>query len=215
MTDNQETMVWDIAIRLFHWALVVGFFVAYLTEDEMETLHVWAGYLVTGLLIFRVMWGFVGSKYARFGNFLYGPEKIVSYARAFITGNPPHYLGHNPVGGVMVMLLLGSAALACWTGLEAYAVEGNGPLAEQHGFINNAYANSDEEKDNNNHDIIGNKYEERGEKKDELWEELHEATANLALFLVILHIIGVFIASIVHGENLILAMLTGKKRMRE
>jgi len=70
MKSQELIKVWDLPIRIFHWLLVAGFFVAYMTEDELLTVHVWAGYLVFGLLLFRLVWGFIGNKYARFSNFL-------------------------------------------------------------------------------------------------------------------------------------------------
>ena len=73
MKSQELIKVWDLPLRIFHWLLVTGFFVAYLTEDELLSVHVWAGYLVFGLLLFRLVWGFIGNDYARFSNFLCSP----------------------------------------------------------------------------------------------------------------------------------------------
>lgn len=189
--------VWDLAIRLFHWALVPLFIVAYLSGDEGETLHAYAGYGVLGLLGFRLIWGFIGSRHARFSDFLFGPAATLRYTRSLLAGKPMHFLGHNPLGGWMVVLLLLSLFATCWSGLELYAQEGKGPLALAPAIVTSALANDDDEHENGG--------------DGEFWEEAHEALSNLSLLLVIVHIAGVFIASRLHGENLARAMVTGYK----
>lgn len=190
--------VWDPAIRLFHWLLVALFALAYLSGDEGETLHIYAGYGVLGLLGFRLVWGFVGGQHARFSDFIYGPATTLRYARSLLSGKPAHYLGHNPLGGWMVIWLLLSLFGACWSGLELYAAEGKGPLAQAPAIVASALADDDNE---------------HGEG-DEFWEEAHEALSNLTLLLVFVHIAGVVIASRLHGENLARAMVTGYKEER-
>ncbi len=98
MKSQELIKVWDLPLRIFHWLLVAGFFVAYLTEDELLTIHVWAGYLVFGLLLFRLAWGFIGNEYARFSNFLCSPVKSVVYIKDVIALKAKRYLGHNPGG---------------------------------------------------------------------------------------------------------------------
>lgn len=97
--------VWDLPLRLFHWLLVAGFFVAYLTEDDLLTVHVWAGYLVTGLLVFRLVWGFIGNDYARFSSFLCSPAKSIAYFKDLLALKTQRYIGHNPAGAAMIVLL--------------------------------------------------------------------------------------------------------------
>lgn len=183
MQPQNYVKVWDIPLRIFHWLLVSGFLVAYLTEDELLTVHVWAGYLVIALLFFRLVWGFTGTRYARFSSFLCSPEESMAYIRDLISLKAKRTIGHNPAGAAMILLLLVSLALTSITGLAVYgADQAAGPLAD-----------------------IGNRHEK-------LWEELHEFFANFTLFLVFLHVFGVLVGSYLHRENLIKAMWNGKKK---
>jgi len=183
--------VWDIFVRFSHWAVALGFFVAYLTEDDLLTLHVWAGYLVGGLVVLRLAWGVVGPKHARFGDFIVGPRRVLAYLMKLATFRAPRHLGHSPAGGAMAIVLwLGLAAIV-WSGLELYAVEeGQGPLAA----LNASLAVSG---------VGGGKG---------VWEEIHEVLSNLVMILVVLHLAGVLLACLVHRENLVRAMFDGRKR---
>lgn len=94
----------------------------------MLSLHVWAGYVLGAVVLFRLLWGFIGARYARFSDFLYSPAKVAAYLRSLRKGPVAHYVGHNPAGGIMIILLFLSATV--YSGLELYAVEQNaGPLA--------------------------------------------------------------------------------------
>jgi len=210
MTDEQRVKVWDIAVRVFHWSLVVLFFVAYFSGDDESLLHVYAGYGVLALVAFRIVWGLVGTKHARFSDFIYGPAATLQYVKSLLSAKPVHYLGHNPLGGWMAVALVVCLIGACWSGLEVYGKQGYGPLAKHETrVVSSAMANDDEKEQRS----------ERGTEKgkaegEEFWGEIHEALSNLTLFLVILHIIGSLIASAVHRENLIKAMITGYKTRR-
>lgn len=196
MNDSNTVTVWDISIRVFHWTLVVAFSIAYITGEIEGDIHAYPGYLVLGLLIYRLAWGLVGTRYARFSSFLFGPNETKSYIRSLITGHPRRYLGHNPAGAIMVFLLLLSLAITVYTGLEAYAQEGRGPLAGASPVIATALANGDHDNDD----------------EDDWWEEIHEFFSHLTLLLVGAHIIGALVASVLHRENLVRAMITGRKR---
>ena len=179
-----QIYVWDPFVRLFHWTLVVAFTVAYLTEDDLLTVHVWAGYLVGGLIVARVIWGFVGPAHARFADFLCSPADTLRYVRDLVLFRAQRHLGHSPGGGAMVILLLLFLAATVVTGLVVYGGEQQaGPLA-------------------------GMFTKDTGEKV----EEVHELLANITLALVLAHIAAVVLASFVHGENLVRAMFTGYKR---
>jgi len=205
---EREVQVWDLFVRVFHWSVAIGFFVAYLTEDDALTLHVWAGYVVGGLVVLRIVWGFVGPKHARFADFVYPPGVVFAYLRDLITLGGRRYLGHSPGGGAMVIALLAALLVTVGSGLVLYAIEDDaGPLA---GIITGAPARDAAPAIGEDEDERGG--DARGEASGELWEEVHEVLADLTLVLVILHIAGVLLASYVHHENLTRAMVTGRKR---
>jgi cytochrome b len=122
---NQETVkVWDPLVRVFHWSLAVSFALAWLTAEELDSVHEWTGYVIAGLLAFRLLWGLVGPKYARFSQFVRSPGTVVRYLRAMIQGREPRYIGHNPAGALMIVILLLALAGTALTGwmqtLDAY-----------------------------------------------------------------------------------------------
>ncbi len=208
--------VWDIFVRFSHWAVALGFFVAYLTEDDLLTLHVWAGYLVGVLVVLRLLWGFVGPKHARFSDFIAGPRRVLAYLMKLASFRAPRHLGHSPAGGAMAIVLWLGLVAVVWSGLEFYAVEeGRGPLAALSAspvvaagpasLVAAAAASDDEAQQQ----AEGAASEGGGESA---WEEIHEILANLVMILVVLHIAGVLLASLVHRENLARTMVDGRKR---
>lgn len=217
MSSNSTIKVWDLGVRLFHWMLVAAFVIAYATQDDLEQLHIYAGYTVLGLIIFRVLWGFVGTKYARFSNFVRSPGAVAGYLRSLLTANPKHYVGHNPAGGWMIVALLISLLVVTISGLKLYAVEeGRGPLAGvdlQMSLVATAYAKRGRE-DDDDHERRGKRHREEQEDNEgeEMWEELHESAVNFTLLLIALHLAGVAISSLLHKENLVQAMITGRKK---
>lgn len=181
-----EIRVWDIFVRVFHGILVVAFLAAYFSGDDLMLLHVWAGYLAALLVILRIVWGFVGTRYARFTSFVYRPRKIIRYTRDLLMFGGRRYIGHSPAGGAMVVALLMMILLIVGSGLLAFAMlEGSGPLAN---------------------------YVAANRSAGRVWKEVHEILANVTLGLVLVHICGVLWASLVHGENLMRAMWNGRKR---
>jgi len=207
MNNKTETQVWDPLVRIFHWSLVLAFTVAYLSGEEESEVHIYAGYIILGLLVFRLIWGFIGSQHARFSDFIFSPKTIIDYLKTMATGGAKRYLGHNPAGGAMILALLLGLVATTYSGLKVYAIEeGAGPLAYQTSEINiirSAHADDDEYE----------RYEEHegDEDGEDFWEDIHEASANFVLFLVILHIAGVFVSGRLHNENLVKAMFTGNK----
>jgi cytochrome b len=179
--------VWDPLVRVFHWTLVAAFLTAYLVEDDWLGLHVLAGYTVLGLVLFRLVWGVIGSRHARFTDFVRSPAAVLAYLKDVVRVHARRYVGHNPAGGAMVIALLGSLVFTAVTGLALYGHgEFSGPLA---GLMQGVP------------DWLGNAL-----------EETHEFFANFTLLLVVLHVAGVMLASLQHGENLVRSMFTGRKQ---
>lgn len=185
-TAPQDVKVWDPLVRIFHWSLVFFFMLAFITEDEWLSVHVQAGYAVSMLVGFRLFWGLVGSRYARFLTFVKSPSTVISHIKGMLTFNAPHYLGHNPVAAVMIIALLLSIIMTAFTGMVTISTEGNGPLAGT--FL--------------------------ASLNGEWMGEIHEFFANFTLLLVIAHLAGVVFSSFIEGENLARAMVTGRKKFR-
>ncbi len=171
MAIEQNTIrVWDPFVRAFHWSLVLAYAIAWASAENWDWLHEQSGYFVMTLVVLRLIWGVIGSRHARFTDFIRSPGETLAYLRSLRAGRPRHYLGHNPAGGWMIVALI-LALLA--TGATGILMDGGA---------------------------------------SELWEELHEAAANLSILLVVVHVAGVLIASLMHEENLVRAMLTGNKK---
>jgi cytochrome b len=188
MRKKRQIKVWDPFVRLFHWTLVGAYLIAWMTEDEWMRLHVSAGYVIGTLLLLRIVWGFTGTRYARFSDFVTSPSQVLSYLRNLLFFRAKRTIGHNPAGGAMIVALLVTLLITAFTGLLAYGAEGLGPLAEPL-FSNSSYGG-------------------------ELFEEIHEFFANLTLLLVAIHLSGVLFGSLLHRENLVRSMITGRKRCR-
>ena len=179
--------VWDPFVRVFHWALVAAFLTAWLSGGEWLVLHVAAGYTVLGLVSLRLVWGVVGSRHARFTDFVRGPAAVRAYLRDVVSFRARRYLGHNPAGGAMVLALLTSLLLTTGSGLALYGYrEFSGPLA---GALYGA-----------SHRLGG------------VLQEAHEFFSHFTVLLVVLHLAGVALASLQHGENLVRSMVSGRKQ---
>lgn len=189
MSTKAEVTVWDPAVRVFHWALVAAFASAYFTEDELLRVHTLAGYTVLGLVVFRVLWGFLGSRHARFADFVYRPAAVLAYLKEVLVRRPTRYLGHNPAGGAMIVLLLLSLLATTVTGLAVYGSlrleHAGGPLAFWLAGSPKAFRHS--------------------------LKEVHEFFANFTVVLAGIHVLGVIVESWLHRENLVKAMFTGRK----
>lgn len=109
--------VWDPLVRIFHWSLVAAFAIAWATGDELDRLHEIVGYVVVGLVGFRLVWGLIGSRHARFADFVRGPGTVSAYVRDIMRFRAKRYLGHNPAGGAMIIALLTMLAAICGTGI--------------------------------------------------------------------------------------------------
>lgn len=121
-THQRTILVWDVPTRLFHWLLVLSFGGAYLTaeSESWRLLHVTLGYTMALLVGFRILWGVVGSRHARFATFVRGPGAVAAYLKRLLQGRPKHYTGHNPAGAVAIVGLLALALAVSASGYAAY-----------------------------------------------------------------------------------------------
>ena len=133
-TDNRSILVWDTPVRVFHWLLVLCFFGAFASaeSERWRLLHITLGYTVGGLIVFRVLWGLIGTRHARFGDFVRGPRAAFAYLKSLLRGKPEHHVGHNPAGGLAIVALLGLALVTTLTGWAAEADVGARWLERAH-----------------------------------------------------------------------------------
>lgn len=171
-SQKQTGLVWDLPVRVFHWSLVICFAGAWLTaESEVWKLwHVSFGYSMAVLIAFRLIWGVVGTRYARFMDFVKGPAAVKDYFLSYLRGKPLHFVGHNPAGAFAILAILLSIVVTVVTGYASYEEIGGEWLGE-----------------------------------------IHEGAASIIMGIVVIHIAAVLLTSLIHKENLVRAMLTGKK----
>lgn len=185
MQRTVKTVVWDIPTRVFHWTLALSFAGAWVTStsDEWLGIHVFLGYLVLAMVVFRVIWGFIGTHYARFAAFPFAPKAAINYLRDVLHHRAKRHIGHNPAGSLAIYGLLGLALAIGVTGILTLGGE------EQHGIA------------------AGWLSFEQGE----MFKEFHEGLAVAMLLLVLGHVMGVVVESVLHRENLARSMVTGIK----
>lgn len=184
MQSSVGHRVWDFPTRVFHWLLVLFFALAWLTsEDELLGVHVMFGYLIAGLLVFRLVWGLIGGRYSRFSDFFYGRREVLDFLRSLLSFSPRRYIGHNPAGAWVIFAMLGLLVLILLSGLTAWGGQ------EQHGPLAGAVSVG-----------VGHWF-----------KEVHEVLASLMLGLVAIHVGGVLVESLLHRENLVRSMIHGNK----
>lgn len=134
---THKVLVWDVPTRVFHWLLVGSFAGAFYTADSerYRDIHVMLGYILLGLIAFRVSWGFVGTRYAQFRSFLFKPGEVITYVMSLTKRNAKHYLGHNPAGSVAIWLLLLLGAISGVTGVMALQDVGGDIVVEWHDIV--------------------------------------------------------------------------------
>lgn len=186
---NDKILVWDVPVRLFHWLLVALMATSYFSGraggDWMQ-LHFWSGYAILTLLLFRLVWGFVGSTTARFSSFLKGPTAAIAHVSHMFRKEGPRDVGHNPLGGAMVLVLIFAVMAQVVTGLFTADTDTgmvNGPLALK----------------------VADKWVERA-------TDFHTWWINVLLILVAIHVAAVLLYLVWKRHNLIGAMITGRKR---
>jgi cytochrome b len=180
--------VWDAPLRLFHWLLVALVCVSVATGKvggNAMKWHLYSGYGVLGLLLFRLLWGVFGSTYARFGHFLRGPGAVLGYASGLLRRRPSHTLGHNPLAGLMVAVMLAALLFQAGSGLFA-----NDDIATE-----------------------GPLYARVGKDLSDRITGWHKLNANLVLALAGLHVAAVLFYLGFKRENLVRPMISGWKRV--
>jgi len=187
---NDKILVWDVPVRLFHWVLVALMATSYFSGraggDWMQ-LHFWSGYAIMTLLFFRLVWGFVGSTTARFSSFLKGPRAAFTHVAHFFREGGPRDIGHNPLGGAMVLVLIFAVLAQVVTGLFTADTDTgmvNGPLALK----------------------VADKWVERA-------TDFHVWWINILLILAAVHVAAVVLYLVWKRHNLIGPMITGRKRI--
>jgi cytochrome b len=133
-TSARKVLIWDAPVRVFHWLMVFSFAGAYLTaeSERWRLAHVTLGYTMVGLVAFRVLWGLIGTRHARFSSFVQGPAAIARYLRSLVGERPEHHAGHNPAGALAILALLGMTLVVGASGWATYNEFGGGWLEELH-----------------------------------------------------------------------------------
>jgi cytochrome b len=188
MQENgrQPVPVWDVAVRIFHWALVLLIGFSWLSaEMDWMDWHFYSGYAVLTLILFRILWGFAGSTHARFSDFLYGPSAIIAYLRTLPSRTAAKFAGHNPLGGISVLLILLCVLLQTGSGLFA------------------------------NDDILyeGPLYKHVSKELSDWLTTIHKLNFDVLLVLAGVHIAAVFYYLVWKSENLVKPMITGRKQL--
>jgi cytochrome b len=135
----RKILVWDFPTRAFHWLLAASFAGAFLTADSerYRDVHVTLGYTMLALLAFRIVWGLIGTRYARFWSFAFGPRSVLTYLKSLFSRSPQHYLGHNPAGSWAIYALLALTLLAGASGYATYEDIGGHFMEEMHEAFSN------------------------------------------------------------------------------
>ncbi|MCG5516893.1 MULTISPECIES: cytochrome b/b6 domain-containing protein [unclassified Ectothiorhodospira] len=187
MNTSHQITVWDPFIRIFHWGLAAAFIIAYAVSDDAMDVHTLAGYAVLVLVLARIPWGFIGGTHARFRDFVRPPSEVMAHVRGLLRGQPEYHEGHNPLAGWIYVLMFISLIGLSVSGMATLgAEESSGPLAGMMAGVS--------------HDV------------EEAVEEVHKFLADFTLGLVLIHLVGVLLGSLTQKENLVRAMITGRKR---
>jgi cytochrome b len=186
---NVSVGVWDLPTRLFHWLLFLAVVISYASSEEegwLFAVHTASGYVVALLLLFRLVWGFAGSRHSRFASFVRGPRAVAEYGKQLAHLRPPRFVGHNPLGGWMVIALIAVLGLTVLSGLFSAEKEG-----AARGILFPLIA---------------------GYGKEGLGD-IHEVLGNLVVVLASVHVAAVFADWVLTRENLTAAMFTGRKHV--
>jgi cytochrome b len=184
MSDNKK-LIWDIPTRIFHWAIAITLGYSWYSMDVEYNLdhHFLSGFIALGLILFRIIWGIVGSRYARYGSFVYKPSEFFAYLKGFFKRDGGKYAGHNPMGALSVFALL--IVILVQTGTGMFADDEYYYFAPLNDYVSGSTAGR--------------------------ITEFHGTNAKIMLGIVILHIVAILFYRLYKKEKLVLAMITGKK----
>lgn len=186
MSETRQRLVWDLPLRVFHWLLVLSVTASWATGkigSEVRQYHMWLGYWMLGLLTFRVLWGVLGTRHSRFWSFVPTPASFARYARDVISGRAPKSIGHNPIGSLMIFLMLGLLITQVVSGL----------FVDDDVFYAGPYAH-----------VVSS-------DTGKFFEGLHHEIVNWIVVLAIVHIAAALYHTYKMKEPIIRAMITGKK----
>lgn len=186
MSKFQKILIWDFPTRLFHWLLTLCIVAQWLTSElggDLMDWHFVIGYFTLGLILFRLVWGFIGPKHARFNQFLVSPNKLIQYLKTLRRGNAPNYVGHNPIGGLIVPLIIVVIGLQVISGL----------FASDDVFYSGPYMAS------------------ISAESQALMDWLHSQTFDVITVIIVIHILALLWHRFIAKHHLISAMFTGKK----
>lgn len=184
--SENKTLVWDLPVRFFHWALVLLIGFSWLSgEMDWMEWHLYSGYAVLALILFRIVWGFAGSTHARFSDFLYGPSAVIRYIRTLPSRTAAKFAGHNPLGGISVVLILICVLVQTGTGLFS------------------------------NDDILteGPLFKHVTKELSDWLTTIHKYNINVLLALIAVHVGAVLYYLFYKKENLIKPMFNGRKQL--
>jgi cytochrome b len=185
--SDRGVPTWDLPVRVFHWALVLLVISQLVTASiggNAMQFHAFGGYAILALVLFRILWGFLGGTHARFHDFVRGPDPVIRYAKSIVRGPHPSHPGHNPLGGWSVLAMLGSLLVQATTGLFANDdVMTEGPLAKH-----------------------------VSDRTSEIATAIHDVNAAVLFALIAIHIAAVVFYLLAKEENLIAPMITGRKQ---
>ncbi len=189
-SSPRKVLVWDLPTRLFHWLLVIlvttSFITAKIGGNAMQ-YHEWSGFTILALLLFRLVWGFVGSRESRFATFVRGPAAVFRYAVKILRPDSRHYLGHNPLGGWSIIAMLSALMVQAGTGLFA----------------------------NDDIDTEGPLYKWASEATSDWLTRVHKLNQEVIIGLVAIHILAVLFYFLFKRENLVKPMITGFKQWND
>ncbi|MFN4018927.1 MAG: cytochrome b/b6 domain-containing protein [Erythrobacter sp.] len=213
MTDQPKTRRWDPLVKITHWGIAAVVLWNALIVGEGSAAHIYAGYVLAGLLALRLLWGVIGTRPARFSAFPPSPARALAHIRAIRAGEHERHVSHNPLGALMAYAIWGTVSVIVASGIAmAGAPPAIAPGTTVAQLMDSEAGDHEGAAETGEHggeqDRDG---EEKGDGAGEVFEDVHEVAVNLLYVLILLHIGGVAFETARSGRRTILAMLPGGK----